>query len=106
MASSHCRAFVLHSCVLRNECELSITRPSALVNINHAAPEIITPCELEASVTPDTSYLTRVLKNSDSGCSKRSQMRGAREIDERRRICRYVKAKRSSATKQVSLFHL
>jgi hypothetical protein len=23
------------------------------VNINHAAPEIITPCELEASVTPD-----------------------------------------------------
>src|SRR5437868_1268265 len=31
-------------------------------------------------------------------------MRGAREIDERRRICRYVEARRSSATKQVSLF--
>src|SRR5436309_6258603 len=46
----------------------------------------------------------RVLKNSDLGCSKRPQMRGAREIDERRRICRYVEARRSSATKQVSLF--
>ena len=47
---------------------------------------------------------TRVLKNSDSGCSKRPGMRDAREIDQRRRICRYVEARRSSATKQVSPF--
>ena len=44
------------------------------------------------------------LKNSDTGCSKRPKMRGARGIDEQRRICRYVDARRSSATKHVSLF--
>ncbi len=35
---------------------------------------------------------------------KKVQMRGAREIDERRRIYRYVGARRSSGTKQVGLF--
>jgi len=43
-----------------------------------------------------------VLKNSNTGGSKKSQMRGAREID--KRIYRYVEARRSSGTKQVSLF--
>jgi REP element-mobilizing transposase RayT len=46
-----------------------------------------------------------MLENFDSGCSKRSQMRGVREVDERRRTWQYVEARRSSATTQVSLFH-
>jgi hypothetical protein len=51
-----------------------------------------------AHVYGDGSYINRVLKKSDTGCSKRSQMRGAREIDERRRTCSYVEARRLSAT--------
>jgi hypothetical protein len=38
------------------------------------------------------------------GCPKRSQVRGARKIDERKRTTLYVGARRLSATKQMSLF--
>jgi hypothetical protein len=59
-----------------------------------------------AHVYGDGSYINRVLKNSDTGCSKSSQMRGAREIDpstdsgqaQRRRTRSYVEARRLSAT--------
>jgi hypothetical protein len=50
------------------------------------------------------SKFGRLLKNPDSRLFKKVQMRGAREIDERRRIYGYVGARRSSATKQVGLF--
>src|SRR5262245_65761846 len=49
-------------------------------------------------------FVNRLLKNADCGLFKNVQMRGAREIDERRSIYRYVEARGSSATKQVGLF--
>ena len=69
-------------------------------------PKLKGPRVLRVLPAPQRSMVDsrQSVENSDSGCSKRPQMRGAREIDERRRICRYVEARRSSATKQVSFF--
>ena len=65
--------------------------------LQHSSPPIL-------PVLHHSSSSSRLLKNSVCRLLKKTQRRGARKIDKRRRTCRYVAARRLNATKPMRLF--